>query len=91
MHVYTFYGTDNAACNIRPNSDICISIDKKQRLKLRSCYATWRTSPIKEIKVFDDMLSKIIHIYTANSTYSIMCSSFKEARMLADTIREHLV
>ena len=89
MHVYTFYGTNNVDCNIRPNSDICIGIDKKNRLKLRSCYATWRTSPIKEVKIFD-ILIKVVHIYTTNSTYSIICNSNKEAIRLAKAIQEHI-
>ena len=91
MHVYTFCGTNNVNCNIRTNSEICVGIDKKNRLKIRSCYATWRTSPIEEVVVYEDMFSDIVYVYTTNSSYSIACSSIKEAHMLADAIRDHLV
>ena len=87
MHVYTFCHTNNVDCNIKPSSDVCVGIDKKHRLKLRSCYATWRTSPIEEVKVYD----YAVHVHTLNSYYSIMCKTTKEARKLADAILDHLV
>ena len=87
MHVYTFCHTNNVDCNIKPSSDICVGIDKKHRLKLRSCYATWRTSPIEEVKVYD----YAVHVHTANSCYSVLCENPREARRLADDILDHLV
>ena len=91
MHVYTFCGTNNVNCNIRPNSEICVGVNKNGCLKLRSCYATWRTSPIEDVKVYDGFFSDIVYVYTANSSYSIACDSIKEANKLADAIRDHLI
>ena len=91
MHVYHFLGTNNIDCNIKFNSEICIATDKKNRLKIRSCYATWRTSPIEEVKVYDDVFSDTVNIYTYNSVYSIACDSIEEAHRLAEAIRDHLV
>ena len=86
MHVYTFCHTNNVACNIKPSSDVCVGIDKKHRLKLRSCYATWRTSPVKEVKVYD----YAVHVHTVNSCYSILCETRTEAAKLADAIIDKL-
>ena len=87
MHVYTFCHTNNVDCNIKPSSDVCVGIDKKRRLKLRSCYATWRTSPIKEVTAY----GYVVRVITTNSIYSIVCTSVEEAHMLAEAIRDHLV
>ena len=86
MHVYTFRHTDNVDCNIKPGSEVCVGIDKKNRFKLRSCYATWRTSPIEEVKVCNHS----VHVNTANSCYSILCDTTREARRLADAILDRL-
>ena len=86
MHVYTFCHTNNVDCNIKPSSDVCVGIDKKHRLKLRSCYATWRTSPIEEVKVYD----YAVHVHTANSVYSILAETRTEAAKLADAIIDQL-
>ena len=91
MHVYHFIGTNNVDCNIQPHSEICVSINKNGCLKLRSCYATWRTSPIEDVKIYDGFFSDVVYVHTANSSYSIACNSIKEARMLADAIRAELV
>ena len=90
MNVYHFIGTNNIECNIKPVSEICIAIDKKHRLKIRSCYATWRTSPIEDTKVYNDMFGDIVHIYTCNSVYSIGCASAKEALKLAGMLSKHI-
>ena len=86
MHVYTFYYTDNVACNIKSGSDICVSVDKKHHLKLRSCYATWVTSAIEKVKVSNYMVC----VYTTNSRYSIMCENTMEAHSLAEAILDHI-
>lgn len=87
MHVYTFGHTNNADCNIMNGSDICVSVDKEHHLKLRSCYTTWITSKIESVKVN----TYIVRVYTANSSYSIMCKNNKDARNLAEAILDHLV
>lgn len=86
MHVYTFSSTNNVSCNIKPYSEVCVGIDKKHRLKLRSCYATWRTSPVESVVV----TGYTVHVNTLNSRYSLMCASHSEADKLADAIRDQL-
>ena len=87
MHVYTFCHTNNVACNIQPKSDVCVAIDKHHRLKLRSCYATWRTSPVKEVIAY----GYVVRIITLNnSIYSLVCASVEEAHELAEAIQDKL-
>ena len=87
MHVYTFCHTNNVDCKIITCSDVCVGIDKLNRFKLRSSYATRSTSPIEEVEVCD----YAVHVHTANSCYSILCENPREARRLADDILDHLV
>ena len=86
MHVYTFGNTNNAKCNIMKGSDICVSVDKDKHLKLRSCYTTCITSKIESVKVNTYM----VRVYTANSSYSIMCKNNKDAHSLAEAIIDQI-